>query len=94
MQLMEGAGGIMDTEFVLSVDGVLSEPVQFNLQPEEVFFTDAALDFTLTVHVASFVDQYPVQHELRKRLLRRLRAEGVEIPVPARTIEIRSPRDA
>ena len=57
-------------------------------------FGEYALDFTLAVHVASFVDQYPVQHELRKRLLRRLRAEGVEIPVPARTIEIRSPRDA
>jgi small-conductance mechanosensitive channel len=44
-------------------------------------FGEYALDFTLAVHVASFVDQYPVQHELRKRLLRRLRAEGVTIPL-------------
>ncbi|MBI2157047.1 MAG: mechanosensitive ion channel family protein [Candidatus Rokubacteria bacterium] len=57
-------------------------------------FGEYALDFTLAVHVASFVDQYPVQHELRKRLLRRLRAEGIEIPVPVRTIEHRPPRDA
>ena len=35
------------------VDGVLSDPVQFNLQPEEVFFSDAALDITF-VSVAPF----------------------------------------
>lgn len=29
------------------VDGVLAEPVQFNLRPDEMFFTDSNLDFTL-----------------------------------------------
>jgi small-conductance mechanosensitive channel len=36
------------------------------------------------------VDQYAVQHELRKRILRRLRAEGIEIPYPTRVVELRS----
>ena len=48
-----------------------------------------SLDFTLVCQVASFVDQYAVQHELRKRILRRLRAESIDIPFPVRTIEVR-----
>jgi len=40
------------------------------------------LDFTLSCQVASFVDQYAVQHELRKRVLRRLGAEGIALPYP------------
>lgn len=35
------------------VDGVLAAPVQFNLRPDEMFFTDSNLDFTL-VAVAPF----------------------------------------
>ena len=45
-------------------------------------FGDYALEFTLTCQVASFVDQFTVQHELRKRLLKRLRAERIRIPLP------------
>ncbi len=52
-------------------------------------FGESSLDFTLICHVATFADQYAVQHELRKRVLRRFRAEGVRIPWPSRTIEIR-----
>jgi small-conductance mechanosensitive channel len=48
-----------------------------------------SLDFTLICQVASFVDQYTVQHELRKRILHRLRAEHIEIPYPVRTVEVR-----
>jgi small-conductance mechanosensitive channel len=51
-------------------------------------FGESSLDFTLACQVATFVDQYPVQHELRKRILRRLRAEGVEIPFPVRTVRV------
>ena len=39
--------------FEHDVDGVLSDPVQFNLHPDEMFFTDSNLDFTL-VAVAPF----------------------------------------
>jgi small-conductance mechanosensitive channel len=50
-----------------------------------------SLDFTLVCQVASFVDQYAVQHELRKRILRRLRVESIDIPFSVRTIEVRGP---
>lgn len=52
-------------------------------------FGDYSLDFTLICHVASFVDQYPVQHELRKRILRRFQVEGIAIPYPTRTVEVK-----
>jgi hypothetical protein len=41
-----------------------------------------SLDFTLACWIARFTDQFAVQHELRKRVLKRLRAEGVESPFP------------
>lgn len=69
------------------VPGLLAEPEPMaRLIPG---FGAYALEFTLIYHVASFVDQYFVQHELRKRILRRLRDEGIEIPVPVRAIELR-----
>jgi small-conductance mechanosensitive channel len=70
------------------VPGLLAEPAPFaRLIPG---FGDSSLDFSLICQVASFVDQYVVQHELRKRILRRLRAEGIEIPYPTRVVELRS----
>jgi len=45
-------------------------------------FGDYSLDFTLTCQTRRFVDQFIVQHELRKRILKRLRAEGIAIPMP------------
>src|SRR5207244_2627594 len=69
------------------IPGLLAHPAPFvRLIPG---FGESSLDFTLNVEVASFVDQYVVQHELRKRILRRLRAEGIEIPYPVRTVELR-----
>lgn len=71
------------------VPGLLSEPEPFvRFIPG---FGDFSLDFTLICPVASFVDQYLAQHELRKRILRRFRAEGIEIPFPIRTVELRAP---
>src|SRR5207245_11814693 len=72
------------------IPGLLAHPAPFvRLIPG---FGESSLDFTLNVEVASFVDQYVVQHELRKRILRRLRAEGIEIPYPVRTVELRDAR--
>jgi small-conductance mechanosensitive channel len=51
-------------------------------------FGEYTLDFTLVCHVARFVDQFEVQHQLRKRVLRRLRAEGLAIPYPVRTVRV------
>ena len=52
-------------------------------------FGDSALQFTLTCYVSEFSEQSRVQHELRKRILRRFRAEKICMPFPARTIYIK-----
>ncbi len=69
------------------VPGLLSDP-----EPAVRFipgFGESSLDFTLVCHVREFTDQYPVQHELRKRILKRFRQEGIEIPFPHRTVYLR-----
>ncbi len=53
-------------------------------------FGEYSLDFTLVCQVASFVDQFEVQHELRKRILKRFRAEGIEMPYPIQVVESRT----
>jgi small-conductance mechanosensitive channel len=63
---------------VADVPGLLADPKpQARLIPG---FGELGLEFTLACHVARFVDQYPVQDELRKRILRRFRAEGIAFP--------------
>lgn len=69
------------------VPGLLADPPPFvRFIPG---FGVYSLDFTLICQVATFVDQYLAQHELRKRILQRFRAEGIEIPYPVRTVELR-----
>lgn len=69
------------------VGGLLSEP------PPSVRFSPgfgaSSLDFTLSCQVRTFVDQFPVQHELRKRIFRRFQEEGIEIPYPIQTLFIK-----
>ena len=75
------------TRAASEVPGLLGEPAPTaRLIPG---FGDFSLDFTLACHVRSFTDQFPVQHELRKRILRRLRAEGIAMPSPVRAVEWR-----
>ncbi|WP_038059441.1 mechanosensitive ion channel family protein [Thermodesulfovibrio yellowstonii] len=69
---------------IKEVPGLLSEP-----SPVVRFipgFGESSLDFTLVCHVKEFVDQYPVQHELRKRIFKRFQQEGIEIPFPQRVV--------
>jgi small-conductance mechanosensitive channel len=74
------------TKAVGEVPGLLAEPAPFvRFIPG---FGDFSLNFTLICQVSEFVDQYVVQHELRKRILRRFRADGISIPFPTRTIQI------
>jgi small-conductance mechanosensitive channel len=80
--LVEEAKKAMDT-----VPGLLGDPEPFvRFIPG---FGESSLDFTLICQVKEFTDQYPVQHELRKRIFRRFRDEGIEIPFPHRTIYLR-----
>ncbi len=66
--------------------GLLKEPAPFvRFMPG---FGDSSLNFTLICQVKEFVDQYPAQHLLRKRIFKRFRAEGIEIPFPQRTLHI------
>lgn len=69
------------------IPGLLAEPAPFvRFIPG---FGDSSLNFTLICQVAEFVDQYLAQHELRKRIFKRFREEGIEIPFPIRTVYLR-----
>ncbi len=56
-------------------------------------FGDSSLDFTLICQVQEFVDQYPVQHEMRKRIFNRFKDEGLEFPFPHRTVYLREEKE-
>jgi small-conductance mechanosensitive channel len=76
---------------VSEVPGLLKDPA-----PAVRFipgFGQSALEFTLVCQVQEFVDQYPAQHEIRKRILKRFREEGIEIPYPHQTVYIREEKD-
>lgn len=55
-------------------------------------FGDFSLNFVFVFRVKEFVDQYFAQHELRKRILKRFRQEGIEIPFPIRTVRLDTPK--
>lgn len=61
-----------------------------NLSPG---FGESSLDFTITCHVREFSDQAAAQHELRKRIIKRLKEEGIEIPFPHRTVYLRHEKE-
>jgi small-conductance mechanosensitive channel len=49
-------------------------------------FGDYSITFTLYLRVREFYDQYPLRHELIKRLRKRYAAERIEIPFPVQTV--------
>jgi len=73
------------------IPGLLGDPEPFvRFIPG---FGDSSLDFTLICQVREFVDQYLAQHELRKRIFKRFKEEGIEIPFPHRTVYLREEKD-
>lgn len=73
------------------IPGLLGDPEPFvRFIPG---FGDSSLDFTLICQVQEFVDQYLAQHELRKRIFRRFKQEGIEIPFPHRTVYLREEKE-
>lgn len=69
------------TAAIGEVPGLMKEPApSAKLIPG---FGKTSMDFTLDCHVAEFADQYLVQHELRKRIYRRFREEGVHFRQPS-----------
>ena len=70
------------------VPGLLADPAPaVRLIPG---FGESSLDFTLSCHVREFGDQFPIQHELRKRILKRFQEEKIEMPFPQQTVHLRS----
>ncbi|RII30143.1 MAG: mechanosensitive ion channel protein MscS [Geobacter sp.] len=49
-------------------------------------FADFSINFTVILRCKEYVDQYLVKHEFVKRLHRRYRDEGIEIPYPIRMV--------
>jgi small-conductance mechanosensitive channel len=75
------------TKAIGHLPGLLSEPAPLvRFIPG---FGNSSLDFTLICQVREFTDQYLVQHELRKRIFKRFKQEGIEIPYPQRTVHLR-----
>ena len=73
------------------IAGFLKEPPPFvRFIPG---FGDSSLNFTLICQVAEYVDQYLVQHELRKRIFKRFKDEGIEIPFPIRTVYLKQTKE-
>ena len=69
------------------IPGMLKDPA-----PSVAFdpgFGESGVGLSANFHVAEFVNQFSVRNELKKRVLRRLRAEGIGIPYPARTVYLR-----
>jgi small-conductance mechanosensitive channel len=86
--------GHVERVLVEVVRGAVGEVPELLAHPEPVAllmpgFGDHSLDFTLMCHVTNYDAQFKAQHELRKRILRRFRDEGIVIPFPTRTLEIR-----
>jgi small-conductance mechanosensitive channel len=51
-------------------------------------FADFSINFTVILRVRDFVDKYLVTHEFIKRLHKRYKEEGIEIPFPIRTVHM------
>ncbi len=54
-------------------------------------FGSSSLDFTLFCHINDVSALQTVQHELNKRIFKRFRQEGIEIPFPTRTVYVHEP---
>lgn len=69
------------------VSGLLPEPAPaVRLMPG---FGPSSLDFTLICQVTDYTDQALVQHELRKRIFKRFRQEGIEFPFPTHAVVLK-----
>lgn len=68
-----------------AIDGLLEAPAPvLRLNPG---FGEFGLEMTLVVHVTRYEAQFAVTDLLRRRLLRRFRRDGIEIPFPRKPME-------
>jgi len=52
-------------------------------------FGDFSINFTVILRAQTYVDRYLVTHEFIKRLHKRYKEEGIEIPFPIRTVYLK-----
>jgi small-conductance mechanosensitive channel len=68
------------------IPGLLADPA-----PSVTFdpgFSESSLGFTVSFTVAEFAAQFNVRNELKKRIFRRFRQDGIEIPFPTRIVHV------
>jgi len=53
-------------------------------------FADFSINFNVILRAKEFFDQYLIKHEFIKRIHKRYKKEGIEIPYPIRTIHMES----
>jgi small-conductance mechanosensitive channel len=73
-----------------TIDGLITDP------PPNVSWSQAAdssLQLSLNFQVAEFVNQYGVQSELRKRIFKRFRKEGIPLPYPTQAVFLETKSD-
>ena len=69
---------------VQEIPGLLAEPKpSVHLEPG---YGEYSIGFSVNYQISEFSNQASVRHELRKRIWRRFREEGIQIPVPARAV--------
>jgi len=77
---------------VAEAPNMLAEPA-----PSVMFepgFGDSAFAFTVNCQVAEFSNQGQARHELRKRIYRRFREEGITMPYQSQTVYVRPSPEA
>jgi small-conductance mechanosensitive channel len=72
--MLHGEGGVPEGETL----------VRFNS------FSDFSIDFSVILRTESFSDQYVLKHEFIKKLHRRFKEEGIDIPMPVRNVYIKN----
>jgi small-conductance mechanosensitive channel len=78
------------TKALQEIPGLVNEPEA----PSVLFspgFGASSLDFTLFCPVKDILDQPIVLSELRKRIFKRFKQEGIEIPYPTRSVYVEEP---
>lgn len=55
-------------------------------------FADSSINFNAVLRAQEFTDQYLIKHEFIKRLHKRYKREGIEIPFPIRTVLLQETR--
>lgn len=54
-------------------------------------FGESGIEFSVVLRVQEFSDQYLIKHEFLKRLHQRYRTEGIDVPLPVRTVVLHQP---